>query len=519
MKFSKKDIKLINDRGLTEEMVSNQIDIFKKEIRFIDIKKPATVEDGILLLSEEDQKNQIDFYDKNKRSLEIVKFTPASGAASRMFKFLFNFLDSYQSHKQSINSYINKRRDNDLQLFFIGLDKLPFYQEVINYMRQSLGEDPETMSTDRFCEKFVQAMLLEEHLNYGNLPKGLLTFHKYKQHTSTAYEEHLFEANHYICNQNRARLHFTISPQHEALFKAKQQEVLKDIEEKTDCAYEISYSFQQSNTDTITVDTKNRPIRDESGNLMFRPGGHGSLIENLNNVEADVIFIKNIDNVVVNSLEPRVTKYKKILGGKLIELQQKAHDYCKKLIEDPAEIDIDEVLTFVQQELNIRIKEEFEKFSRKYQIEYLIEKLDRPLRVCGMVKNENEPGGGPFWVKHESGYVSLQIVESAQINKKNEQQKRIFEESTHFNPVDIVCGVRNYKGEKYNLKKFVDKKAYFIASKSKSGKKIKALERPGLWNGGMAFWNTVFIEVPLFTFNPVKTVNDLLKPAHQKIRE
>ncbi len=516
MKFSPSDLTQIEERGLTPQKVLNQIEVFKKEIRFVDIQQPATIGDGITLLNDQEEAALEALYNHQKANKQLVKFTPASGAATRMFKFLFNFLEEFKPGKESVNAYINKHQDNNLRLFFTGLDKFPFYEKVTKYMRDVLKLNPEMMGMDAFVHTFVTVMLDEKHLDFGNTPKGLLPFHQYRQHTSTPLTEHLFAATKYLCNEGVAHLHFTISPQHQDLFKAKQQEVVKVIEKEANCTFEISYSFQESYTDTISVDTKNRPIRDENGALIFRPGGHGSLIENLNQIDADIIFIKNIDNVVVNSYEERVVRFKKILGGKLLELQERIHHYVQRLHEAPQDVDILGIVEFMQESLNIRMKEEFEKFSEKYQVEYLLEKLDRPLRVCGMVKNENEPGGGPFWVKHENGYVSLQIVESAQIDKKNEQQKKVFQSATHFNPVDIVCGVKDYTGKKYNLKKFVDKKAYFIASKSKSGKKIKALERPGLWNGGMAFWNTVFVEVPLYTFNPVKTVNDLLKPTHQK---
>ncbi len=518
MKFNKRDVKLIQKKGLTPERVLNQIEIFKKGIRYIDIKKPATVEDGILRLSKEEQEELAKFYEQHKQPLNIVKFTPASGAASRMFKFLFNFLETFNGKKESINAYINKHKDNDLRLFFIGLDKFPFYGQVTTYIRQILGEDTKRMSTDNFCRLFVEVMLLEKHLDLGTTPKGLLPFHEYKKHISSPFQEHLYEANRYICNNGIAHLHFTVSPQHLKFFKKKEEEIVSHVQGQTDCKFKITYSFQEESTDTVAVDFANKPIRDEDRNLVFRPGGHGALIENLNKIDADIIFIKNIDNVVTNSYEERVVSYKRVLGGMLLQLQTKTHAYLKTLEEAPDRVDLQEVLDFMHEELNIRVNEEFEKYAFDYQIEYLVKKLDRPLRVCGMVKNENEPGGGPFWVKHENGYVSLQIVESAQVNKKGERQKKIFESSTHFNPVDIVCGVRNHRREKYDLKKFVDNKTYFIASKSKSGKKIKALERPGLWNGGMAFWNTVFVEVPLYTFNPVKTVNDLLKPTHQKDR-
>jgi len=288
------------------------------------------------------------------------------------------------------------------------------------------------------------------------------------------------------------------------------------VEKKTNTKFNISFSYQKESTDTIAVTTKNELFREEDGSLLFRPSGHGALLENLNDLNADVIFIKNIDNVVVINLEKEVGQYKKMLAGVLLKVQEQAFIYQKDLDnKDVNEEDLINIAQFLSNKMNITISSEFEKYSTKYQIEYLAEKLNRPIRVCGMVKNEGEPGGGPFWVKEENGNISLQIVESAQIDKKNKLQKDILKKATHFNPVDLVCGIKNYKGETFDLTKFVDPKTAFITIKTKVGKDIKALELPGLWNGSMANWNSIFVEVPLLTFNPVKTVNDLLKPQHQ----
>ncbi|WP_046756361.1 DUF4301 family protein [Kordia jejudonensis] len=513
MKFSDKHSEQIIAKGLTLAQVEEQIDKFNRKIPYADITEHASIGRGILKLDETLQEKYIQYYKEEHEKLEVLKFTPASGAATRMFKFLYKFLDTYNPQKDSINSYVNKEREPDVRLFFIGSEKLPFYDDVLKFMNKT--ELDRIKDSDGFNYEFVRTLLAENGLNYGNYPKGLLPFHKYKNHLSTPFQEHLFEAASYACQEGKSKLHFTISKQHYNKFIHKEQEIIKHIEEKTNCSFEISYSYQAEKTDTIAVDLKNRPILDTDGNLVFRPGGHGALIENLNAIDADVIFIKNIDNVVVNTYEDEISRYKKILGGKLIDLQQKAFKFMEMLHNGVSQEELHTILHFLFEGLNVQISEEFEKYSQKYQVEYLIEKLNRPIRVCGMVKNEGEPGGGPFWVKHENGSISLQIVESAQIDRKNEYHQSILKKSTHFNPVDIVCGVKDYQGNKFDLTQFVDKKSYFIASKSKSGKKIKALELPGLWNGAMAFWNTVFIEVPLVTFNPVKTINDLLKPTHQ----
>ncbi|MBC8755557.1 DUF4301 family protein [Kordia sp. YSTF-M3] len=513
MNFSEKQIAQIELKGITLPQVKEQLAKFEKKIPFTDITAHASVAHGILKLTSETEETYEQIYREEHRKLEVVKFTPASGAATRMFKFLYKFLETYNPKKESINSYINKEKEPEIRLFFIGLEKFPFYDDVLKKMDKT--ELDRIKKPDEFNRDFVHALLAEEGLNYGNYPKGLLPFHKYKSHLATPFQEHLFEAASYACQTGKAKLHFTISKQHYDKFKATEAEILPHIEQKTGCTFEISYSYQSEQTDTIAVDLKNRPIIGTDGDLEFRPGGHGALIKNLNAIDADLIFIKNIDNVVVNTYAEEISRYKKILAGKLIELQQKAFKFMEMLHQGVSNDELTTILSFLYQELNIQISEEFEKYSQKYQIEYLIEKLNRPIRVCGMVKNEGEPGGGPFWVKHENGSVSLQIVESAQIDRRNEYHQSIQKLATHFNPVDIVCGVKDYQGNKYDLSQFVDRKSYFITSKSKSGKKIKALELPGLWNGAMAFWNTIFIEVPLVTFNPVKTINDLLKPTHQ----
>ncbi|MFK7747739.1 MAG: DUF4301 family protein [Kordia sp.] len=513
MNFLEEHTKQIEARGLTLLQVKEQLHKFEKKIPHADVTKHASVAHGILQITDEIEETHIQTYAEESKDLEVIKFTPASGAATRMFKFLYKFLQNYDPKKESINSYINKEKEPEIRLFFIGLEKFPFYEDVLDKMDKT--EIDRIKKPDEFNRDFAHTLLSKTGLNYGNYPKGLLPFHKYANHRSTPFQEHLFEAASYACRNGIAKLHFTISKQHYDKFKATESKILPTIKDKTGCEFEISYSYQLEETDTIAVDLKNKPIIDAEGNLVFRPGGHGALIENLNAMDADLIFIKNIDNVVVNTYSEEILRYKKILAGKLISLQQKAFKFMEMLQNGVSDEELHTILNFLYTELNVQISEEFEKYSRKYQIEYLITKLNRPIRVCGMVKNEGEPGGGPFWVKHENGSISLQIVESVQIDKKNEYHQSIQKLATHFNPVDIVCGVKDYQGNKYDLTQFVDRKSYFIASKSKSGKKIKALELPGLWNGGMAFWNTIFVEVPLVTFNPVKTINDLLKPTHQ----
>jgi len=362
--------------------------------------------------------------------------------------------------------------------------------------------------------RFVNEMMSDQALNYGFYPKGLLPFHRYVGHTATAFEEHLKESLAYASADGSAN--FTISEQHEEMFKAEFRRVKETILNASETTFNINYSNQKSATDTIAVDLNNGPFRNEDGSLFFRPGGHGALIENLNDQDADLIFIKNIDNVAVTKNAEAITESKKILAGHLLGVQERAFIYAKILDEgNSSGEDLNEIKKFLEEELNARFLDSYSAFSISEQLSVLKDKINRPVRVCGMVKNEGEPGGGPFWITDDKERVSLQIVESAQIDKSDSRQMEILKNSTHFNPVDLVCGVRNYKGEKYNLLNFVDAKQGFIAEKTKDGKKLKALELPGLWNGAMAFWNTIFVEVPLITFNPVKTVIDLLKPAHQ----
>ncbi|WP_298900740.1 DUF4301 family protein [uncultured Psychroserpens sp.] len=516
MNFSKKDIKQIENKGLTLEKVHQQIKLFQNGLPFANLVSEATISNGILKINTQHAEEYITSFEAKKDGISILKFVPASGAATRMFKFLFPFLEEYDIEKESINSYINTHKGKDLSIFFIGLEKLPFY----NIVRERLKEaypNFDDLSIDEQGFKFVQMMLDSDKLDYGNFPKGLLPFHEYKnQVVSTAFEEHLYESALYSSTNEATKLHFTISEKHNHKFDEEFSRIEKKVEDKTGSKFDISFSYQKESTDTIAVTPKNKPFRNDDGSLLFRPSGHGALIENLNDLNADVIFIKNIDNVVTYKYKTEVAKHKKILAGILIDIQEQAFKYLNILEkENPAEDQLIEIAEFLINRMSVKISSEFEKYSLKYQIEYLAEKLNRPIRVCGMVKNEGEPGGGPFWVKDESGNVSLQIVESAQINKKSKQQKDILKGATHFNPVDLVCSVKNYKGEKFDLRKFVDTKAAFISMKTKTGKDLKALELPGLWNGSMANWNTIFVEVPLITFNPVKTVNDLLKAPHQ----
>jgi len=515
LKFSEKDIEQIKNHGLTVDQVKKQIQQFKQGINFANVNSAATIGDGIVELSYLDIDKLIKFFDSEKEKLSFIKFVPASGAATRMFKFLFDFLKDYDPVVQSLNAYINRNALRDLPLFLIALEKFPFYDAVLKQL-ETKGVDYHNLSPNEKALEFVKAMLEEHQLNYGGYPKGLFPFHRYNNDISTAFEEHLYDMAFFGSLNKPVKLHFTISERHKDKFTKEFKRIEKRVEEKTGFQYEISFSYQHQSTDTIALNTKNEPFRNDDGSLFFRPSGHGALLNNLNAIDADIIFINNIDNVVVKLYKEEVANYKKVLAGILIKTQKQVFEFISKLQNETlSEVDVNTIGEFLTNKLNYTISEEFEKYSHKYKVEYLLEALNRPIRVCGMVKNEGEPGGGPFWVKDESGRLSLQIVESAQVSKKDKEKRRIVSNATHFNPVDIVCSIKDYQGKVFDLQEFVNPNSGFITMKTKVGRDVKALELPGLWNGSMAYWNTIFVEVPIMTFNPVKTVNDLLKPSHQ----
>ncbi|WP_234859305.1 DUF4301 family protein [Aquimarina aquimarini] len=516
MNITDKDIKLIKSKGLTVDKVFSQIEIFKNEIPFVALRSAATLDNGILKLSEHYQSELTKLYDSRVENLETIKFVPASGAATRMFKDLFRFLDNYDFKKESLNSYTNHEKANAIRLFLIGLEKFPFYATIMEKVKNAYPKF-QSLSEGKQLYIFVEMMLKEKGLNYGTFPKGLFPFHKYTDSISTSFEEHLYEAAGYNTNdKGESTLHFTISKDHLDAFKEEFERIKKRVEKKTNTSFRITYSFQKPETDTIAVTEDNEPFRKEDGSLLFRPGGHGALIENLNDLDADIIYIKNIDNVVVRKYQDEVSAYKKILAGKLIEVQDEVFRILNAIDQqNPSEAELIDIKKFLVKQLNVRLPLDFDKFSEKYKLQFLRESLDRPIRVCGMVINEGEPGGGPFWVKDENGRQVLQIIEAPQIDKSDRRQADILGRATHFNPVDLVCGVRDYQGKKFDLLQYVDPEAGFITEKTMDGKILKALELPGLWNGAMSNWISVFVEVPLTTFNPVKTVNDLLKSAHQ----
>ena len=504
--LSERDLKQIADKGISEKQIENQLNEFKTGFPFLRLEAAASVERGIVATTAESREKFEKCWEQFKAAgNKVVKFVPASGAASRMFKDMFAFVDA---------EYDKPTTDFEKK-YFENIEKFAFYDELNDSCQKNEGKDIPTLLAEGNYKAVASEMLRAEGLNYGQLPKGLLLFHKYAEGPRTPMEEHLVEAALYAASNGEAHIHFTVSHEHMPLFRQKVADKADFYAQKFGVKYDISFSEQKPSTDTVAANPDNTPFRNADGSLLFRPGGHGALIENLNEIDADVIFIKNIDNVVPDRLKDETVTYKQVIAGVLVSLQQKAFEYLRLLDAGTCNHDkLEEIIRFVQQDLCCR-KADIKELEDADLVIYLREKLNRPMRVCGVVKNVGEPGGGPFLTYNQDGTVSLQILESSQIDKNNAEYMEMFTKGTHFNPVDLVCAVKDYKGQPFNLPDFVDRTTGFISSKSKNGKELKALELPGLWNGAMSNWNTIFVEVPLGTFNPVKTVNDLLREQHQ----
>ena len=506
MILSDTDKKQIASRGISEQQVEKQLQQFEQGFPFLKLEAAASIGQGIIAPEEGERNQYIEKWNEYKANAhKVVKFVPASGAASRMFKDMFAFLNASYDHP---NTPFEKE-------FFDNIKKFAFRKALCDKCHANNGKSVMELIKEGNYKTVVANMLNTEGLNYGQLPKGLLLFHNYDDGARTSMEEHLVEAALYASSNGEAHVHFTVSHDHLELFKAKVAEKKDIYEKRYGVKYDISFSEQKPSTDTIAANPDNTPFREDDGSLLFRPGGHGALIENLNEIDADVVFIKNIDNVVPDRLKDDTVTYKQLIAGILVSLQEKTFEYLRVL--DSGEYNhnkLEEIIRFVQRDLCCR-KPDIKDMEDADLVIYLRQKLNRPMRVCGVVKNVGEPGGGPFLVYNNDGTISLQILESSQIDKNNEEYMKMFTQGTHFNPVDLVCALKDYKGNAFNLPDFVDPSTGFISNKSKNGKELKALELPGLWNGAMSNWNTVFVEVPLSTFNPVKTVNDLLREQHQ----
>ncbi len=505
--FTENNQKQIKAQGLSVNDIERQLHIFKTGIPFVDIIQPVSPENGIEVLSRMEQEEYVNHFEQESEHLELIKFVPASGAATRMFKFLHEFLSEYDFKTTDIDEFLQRSENRKAKQFFDSLEDFAFNNLIVAKLNEKI-KSFDSLEKGEKLYNYVKQMLEEEGLNYSNTPKGLIPFYKSKSGFITPFGAQLYEGVYYATSKSNAKLHFTVSEEHKEKFETRFKEINKEIEEQTNHSFEISYSYQKKETDTVAATIDNKPFFDKNNNLVFRPSGHGALLENLNELSADIIFIKNIDNVVSENYIEEIVFQKKMLAGKLLRLQNKTFKYVEILYKDDfSEIIVEEIVAFIKQELYIETESK-EKHD-------LLKILERPIRVCGVVENTGAPGGGPFLVKDTEGNLSLQIVEMSQIDVHNPHYKALVDRATHFNPVDLVCGVRNYKGEKFNLMDFANPKLAFISTKSYQGKKIKALELPGLWNGAMANWNTVFVEVPLITFNPVKTVNDLLHKVHQ----
>jgi len=507
--FNKEDLDDISARGMTPKNVLNQMEAFKRGVTSLTLIRPCTVGDGIISLGDKDIKRLCRIYEEAAASGRAMKFVPASGAASRMFKLLL----SYKGHlgKDLKDLDIHK----PFLRFFEEIERFPFYEKLESAMSVN-GMDIKKVVSEMDYQAILDYTLGSKGLNLADLPKGLIPFHRYSGYSRTPIEEHMVEAAAYVANSKGiASIHFTLSPEHEKIVKKHIKDVRKRYE-RPGLKYEFSFSTQKRSTDIVAVDMDNNPLRDKNGRLLFRPGGHGALLENLMDLNGDIVFIKNIDNVAPDMLKQVSYTYKKALGGLLVELQSRIFEYMKRLSKGQADTPlINEIFEFVETRLSLTPPVGILEATMSKKREYLVSRLNRPLRVCGMVKNTAEPGGGPFWIRHRDGTSSIQIVEKSQVDMGLEVQKGIFESSTHFNPVDLVCGMRDYSGRRFNLNDYVDRETGQITIKYKDGKELKALELPGLWNGSMAYWNTVLVEVPLITFTPVKTVFDLLRKEHQ----
>ena len=513
--FNTEDLLQISSKGLSIHVIEEQLRNFREGYPYLEILRPATPGDGIIEVFSYKEDQIIESFEKNKSGLSILKFVPASGAASRMFKALFEFDQEFNSleetleRKALINKYPEVKEVFDKLALFAFNDDLRIILE-----KEGLSIDT-LLREERFSE-LIQYILTSKGLNYGYLPKGLIKFHHYTDENRTPMEEHFVEGALYAKDTNEeVHFHFTVSPEHKVFFEDRLRKTLPEIMGKYSGKFKVSFSFQKNSTDTLAVDLNNKPFREENGKLLFRPGGHGALVENLNEVEEEIVFIKNIDNIAPDRLKEPTIKYKKILAGILLNYRAEIFNYLGQLETGIGEDDElrNEIRDFLGNKLNIQPGNI--KLKGDEEIAYFKRKLNRPIRVCGMVRNLGEPGGGPFIVRNPDGTASPQIVETSQIDLDLPESRKILEAATHFNPVDLVCALKNFKGEKFNLLDFRDMNTGFISQKSSNGRDLKALELPGLWNGAMSDWNTVFVEVPIETFSPVKTVNDLIRPEHQ----
>ncbi len=502
------DLNTLQNRGITTDTLDTQLNRFKSGFPYLKLAGSATVGNGILAPDHQFEEKAVARWDKYLADGgDVCKFVPASGAASRMFKALFAFVNGDET---------TAKPGSPVAELIAHLNELPFKGQLDDTLVKTHGKTSDQLAAEGRQKEIIAAIVGEKGMNYGNLPKGLLTFHKYGDDTTrTPLEEQLVEGAQTAATNGKVNVHFTVSANHHKLFTKKIEEVLPAIEKKTGVKYNISLSEQKPSTDTVAVNPDNTLFRDDNDNLVFRPGGHGALIENLGDIDATVVFIKNIDNVVPDTHRADTIKYKKIIAGTLILAHDKIEKYLKQLNAGTySEADLAEMTEFAANTLCIK-SDGLPTLPADKKAAWFKAKFNRPLRVCGMVRNEGEPGGGPYIAYNQDGTASPQILESTQINTNDAESLAMMQNATHFNPVDLVCYIKDIDGKHFNLASHVDHNTGFISEKSLAGRDLRALELPGLWNGAMSDWNTIFVEVPVSTFNPVKTVNDLLRPMHK----
>jgi len=517
--LSREDLAQLEAEGIPPEEARRQIRLFEHPPPHIRLDRACTVGDGIRRLSDADIEASTPRFDEACEKGRVAKFVPASGAASRMFQSLLaTRTQSGTVHRDGVEKLARQgdRNAQELLAFMTGIQRFAFFDDLVGAMAVD-GLDAVALIEEGQFRQVLDYLLAGQGLNYGSLPKGLIKFHRYPEESRTAFEEHLVEAAAYLRDaRGVCRLNFTVSPEHEERFRAVLRAAGAMYERRSNVRFDVAFSTQKRSTDTMAVDLENRPFRERDGLILLRPGGHGALIENLNDLRADIVFIENIDNVVPDQLKDANVRWKKALGGHLLALQGPLFRHLEQLSsEQPSRAVVEDAIGFARDTVGISLPAGLSSASTAERRTFLVQKLNRPLRVCGMVRNVGEPGGGPFWVRGRDGTLSVQIVESAQVDPNDREQASLFASATHFNPVELACAVRDWRGQAFDLNRYVDWDAVFITRKSKDGRELKALERPGLWNGAMAEWTTVFVEIPNAMFNPVKTVNDLLRPEHQ----
>lgn len=517
--FSEADRNQLQELGISEEQVLEQREIFRKPLFNVQLVRNCTVGDGIVKIEQKHADRYLEIHRQAAEAGRFLKFVPASGAATRMFKFLFQVMQAEQEPTREEIDRAAQEGDATCIQFKQFVDNLPgfaFWEDLKEIMARDGLDAERSLEQGKFRE-VLSYVLGEPGLRYGSMAKGLLQFHRYPTGSRTAFEEHLIEASQYVRDAaGICRLHFTISPEQQENFERLLGKVQSSYERQFNVRFKVEFSFQKPSTDTIAVDLNNTPLRDDNGRLVFRPGGHGALLENLSELKEYLVYIKNIDNVVPDCLKEATCFWKRVLGGVLVELQQSIHAHLKRLKDDAGEEVQKDAERFVKNDLRIDFPAEYAEWPSSKRYHFLFSKLNRPIRVCGVVRNVGEPGGAPFWVKEKDGTCSIQIVEKAQVNFDTAQQESVWNSSTHFNPVDLVCSMLDYQGRPFDLRRHTNPEAVFISHKSSGGRELKALELPGLWNGAMADWITLCVEVPIITFNPVKTINDLLRPEHQQ---